>query len=198
MTEAADPPTAPPPDYSVEVKVRNNRILRRVKAAGHSSLKSFCDAHNFCYSTISELTGMKRSAQSKLSGEWKRITVDLAAALNVEPHDLFNERQAAADFERTKVTYEMNEPPRLESVSAPSPHLALEHRDLVAKAREDLSGRQLAVIEARFGLNGTPEQTLDELASQQGVGRERIRQIEKTALRRMGEHLARKKIKALW
>ncbi len=43
---------------------------------------------------------------------------------------------------------------------------------------EDLSQKEIQVIEARYGINGTDKQTLDDLGKVFGVTRERIRQIE--------------------
>jgi RNA polymerase primary sigma factor len=47
-----------------------------------------------------------------------------------------------------------------------------------------LSGRELTVIEARYGLCG-PERTLRDLGHTMGVSAERVRQIEQTALEKM-------------
>jgi RNA polymerase nonessential primary-like sigma factor len=48
-----------------------------------------------------------------------------------------------------------------------------------------LSERQRTVIECRFGLNGKELQTLQQFASQLGVTRERVRQIQLEALSRL-------------
>jgi DNA-directed RNA polymerase sigma subunit (sigma70/sigma32) len=47
------------------------------------------------------------------------------------------------------------------------------------------------MIEARFGLTGEPEQTLEEIAKDYGVTRERIRQNEVKAFREMREQARR-------
>jgi DNA-directed RNA polymerase sigma subunit (sigma70/sigma32) len=47
------------------------------------------------------------------------------------------------------------------------------------------------MIEARFGLTGEPEQTLEEIAKDYGVTRERIRQNELKAFREMREKARR-------
>lgn len=58
----------------------------------------------------------------------------------------------------------------------------------VADALAMLDERSAFVVRARYGL-GTREQTLDEIGKQIGVTRERVRQIEKGALRRIaGAH----------
>lgn len=48
-----------------------------------------------------------------------------------------------------------------------------------------LDNREKSIIIARFGLNGTRVKTLDELASEYSLTKERIRQIEQNALHKM-------------
>jgi RNA polymerase sigma factor (sigma-70 family) len=57
-----------------------------------------------------------------------------------------------------------------------------------------LTSRERSVIEARFGI-GRDDQTLEEVADDQGVGRERIRQIEAKALRKLRHPLLSGRLK---
>ena len=50
---------------------------------------------------------------------------------------------------------------------------------------ETLSEREKNVVIARFGLNGTRAKTLDEIAGEYKLTKERIRQIEQTALHKL-------------
>ena len=54
-------------------------------------------------------------------------------------------------------------------------------RDLI----EGLEAREAAILRRRFGLDGIEEQTLEEIGLDYGVTRERIRQIECVALRKL-------------
>jgi RNA polymerase primary sigma factor len=54
-------------------------------------------------------------------------------------------------------------------------------RDLI----EGLEEREAAILRRRFGLDGVEEQTLEEIGLDYGVTRERIRQIECVALRKL-------------
>ena len=56
----------------------------------------------------------------------------------------------------------------------------------------ELTDRQRRVIERRYGLNGCDVAALDELASEMGVTRERIRQIQVEALEKLRVRIARK------
>jgi RNA polymerase primary sigma factor len=65
---------------------------------------------------------------------------------------------------------------------------AAEHRLLADRIRDTLmtlSPRERTVIERRFGLSDDKEQTLTAIGREIGVTRERIRQIESTALRKL-------------
>ncbi|MGD8378578.1 MAG: RNA polymerase sigma factor RpoS [Gammaproteobacteria bacterium] len=52
-----------------------------------------------------------------------------------------------------------------------------------------LSDKQRAVVERRFGLNGREKATLEEVGNEIGVTRERVRQIQMDALRRLRQIL---------
>jgi RNA polymerase primary sigma factor/RNA polymerase nonessential primary-like sigma factor len=59
----------------------------------------------------------------------------------------------------------------------------------LARHLEALPERQAMVLRARFGLNGEPPLSLQQLATRLGVTRERIRQIEKQALKALQREL---------
>jgi len=52
-----------------------------------------------------------------------------------------------------------------------------------------LPAREAAILRARFGLDGEPEQTLVEVGRQFGITRERVRQIQQIALERLRARL---------
>jgi RNA polymerase primary sigma factor len=72
-----------------------------------------------------------------------------------------------------------------DEAAADAPPLAAEASDLaerVGEALEALPVRERQVLRLRFGLNGEPERTLEEVAGVLGVSRELVRQVETTAL----------------
>jgi RNA polymerase primary sigma factor len=69
-------------------------------------------------------------------------------------------------------------------------------RDQVQMVLDSLSGRERRVIELRYGLDGAPDRTLSEIGDALGVTRERIRQIEAKALRKLRHPSRSKKLRA--
>jgi RNA polymerase sigma factor (sigma-70 family) len=69
-----------------------------------------------------------------------------------------------------------------------SPEAPILDEDVKARARlalQSLHHRERQVLELRFGISNTRPQTLAEVGDRLGVSRERVRQIEKTALARL-------------
>jgi RNA polymerase sigma factor (sigma-70 family) len=67
---------------------------------------------------------------------------------------------------------------------------ALRARSDLAGVLQDLSDHERGVITQRFGLSGEEPKTLEAIGKQMGVTRERVRQIEAAALKRLGALLA--------
>lgn len=67
-------------------------------------------------------------------------------------------------------------------------------RENVEEVLEALSDREAKVLKMRFGLAGNKMMTLEEVGKQFGVTRERIRQIEAKALRKLKHPSRRKKL----
>lgn len=77
---------------------------------------------------------------------------------------------------------------RIEDVNAIDPEDKLIKDDMVSKltaALAVLNERERDVVTRRFGLDGDEQDTLDELSRKYGVTRERIRQIEVAALKKL-------------
>jgi len=79
--------------------------------------------------------------------------------------------------------------------NALAPELVLHNAAIegwVGQWLEELNERQRTVIERRYGLNGRDVATLEELAGEIGVTRERVRQIQAEALEKLRERLKRR------
>ena len=85
----------------------------------------------------------------------------------------------------------------IEDTKQPSPYEMTSQRLLRENIEEVLSAlseREGKVLEMRFGLNGQKPMTLEEVGREFGVTRERIRQIEAKALRKLKHPSKRKKL----
>ena len=76
----------------------------------------------------------------------------------------------------------------IEDTKSPIPEYEVIKRDLQEKVSQllsQLNEREALVIKLRFGLDGYPEHTLEQVGKELKVTRERIRQIESKALRKL-------------
>ena len=76
----------------------------------------------------------------------------------------------------------------IEDSASVTPDQAAAHRmmsEQINQALSTLTDREHQVLRMRFGLDDGRSQTLEEVGNQFGVTRERIRQIEAKALRKM-------------
>ena len=80
---------------------------------------------------------------------------------------------------------------QLSPVDAASKQLLKNHLDEVLAT---LTDREARVLKLRFGLEGSKQMTLEEVGKVFGVTRERIRQIEAKALRKLKHPSRRKKL----
>lgn len=77
---------------------------------------------------------------------------------------------------------------------AEDPELHLEHAEMEARVAawvNQLSERQRSVVERRYGLNGHDITTLEALAEELGLTRERVRQIQLEAIAHLRRQMAR-------
>lgn len=68
-------------------------------------------------------------------------------------------------------------------------------REHILELLQELTAKEQKVITQRFGIDGTKPKTLEELGKQMGFSKERIRQIEGIALRKLKESSQAKKLK---
>jgi len=86
----------------------------------------------------------------------------------------------------------------IEDDSLPAPADAASHqllKEQMQEILEQLSERERKVLEMRFGLNDGTSHTLEEVGLEFGVTRERIRQIEAKALRKLRHPIRSRKLR---
>ncbi len=171
-------------EYAVKVSVRNALILRRMKALGIKSQAELAKLAGLGIMTVSTMITLKKAPRNKITGEWTDAAFALSSALQVEPEELWTERQQSMELVRNNYEINMNEEEvqRL-STDGGVERLVLEGQRTKAltKSLNSLSPREEYVVRRRF----FEDDTLDDIADDMGVQRERIRQIEGKALRKL-------------
>jgi len=134
----------------------------------------------------------------------QRSRRQLAQKLNRDPSMEEIAKDSGFTLERTRELFDMIEDPvsletpvgdgessvadMIEDTSSESPDTATnaEARSVeLAEALDQLNPRMKHVVVRRFGLDGQPSQTLEDVGTDLGITRERVRQLETRALRKL-------------
>ena len=192
-------------DYRVELKVKNNNILRKIEEAGYKTVGEFCRLNNrpSWQSQIGSYVNLKETPLNA-AGDFYPHVYEMSDILNCSPEDLFTQTQLQTALETNKRTIQVNEAEMEFMLNhAPEPLLLEDkiHADRLPEKIDEilktLTPREEKIISLRFGLDGVPPQTLEEVGHLFGVTRERIRRIEVKALRKM-RHPERSKELLQW
>jgi DNA-directed RNA polymerase sigma subunit (sigma70/sigma32) len=171
-------------EYAVKVSVRNALILRRMKALGIKTQAELARLAGLRVMTVSTLVTLKKAPKNKLTGDWVDAAYALSSALQVEPEELWTERQQTMALKRNSYEVDMNEEEvqRL-STDGGVERLVLdgERTKIITKTLNSLTPREEYVVRRRF----FDEDTLEVIANDLGIQRERVRQIEGKALRKL-------------
>ena len=174
-------------DYRLTIKVRNNRLLKAIEATGGTPGGKWCAANGLGYARVNDLVNMTSSPLTS-EGALHRDAARLCEVLGKLPEDLWSNEQLYP-LERNFSEMEMDHaqvvallPQEQQSYLPDFSEFEREQtKALVSKVVSTLTPREQDVIRMRF----EDELLLDECASRLGVTRERVRQIEQKALRKM-------------
>ena len=140
--------------------------------------------------TINKLARHQRSLLQELQRE--PTTEELAAAMELTPERILEIRKLALEPVSLETPVGEEEDAFLgdfiEDRTTVTPDQAAAHRmmsDQINQALSTLTDREHQILRMRFGLDDDRSQTLEEIGKEFGVTRERIRQIEAKALRKM-------------
>lgn len=173
-------------DYNLQLKVRNNYFLARMNECGYQSVSDLADAAGVGANAVYDLINLKRSPYGK-SGSPRPSAQKIADKLYASFEDIFPAQHLHNPLERNtaETTVSIGDVQRLTGGDSPESLLESdEMRHAVVDSLSSLPDRHRQVIEGRLGFDGDPK-TLNDLAQELGVGRERIRQIESNAYRRL-------------
>ena len=189
-------------DYLIKIRLYNNLLLKKIKDDGFKTLISFARYAKISPTTFYPCCHANYEIFTK-RGHLKSHVVKLCKIFNCEPKDIFP--PTASKFEIRKEfskgqalemikfinTFEVNKP-ELQQLQQPDLLLEKEEKKkTLKKILATLTPREEKVINMRYGLNGYEEESLEEVSKSFNVTRERIRQIEAKALRKL-RHPSRK------
>jgi RNA polymerase primary sigma factor len=123
----------------------------------------------------------RRPTPEEIAGEMDLPTESIRGMMDASQHAIALERPVGDDGDSEFGDF-------IEDQDSPSPvEAATQHllQETIEEVLSELTPRQSHILRLRFGLGGGEPHTLEEIANKFGLSRERIRQLEKEALRRL-------------
>ena len=180
---------SPDADVRVEFRFKNARLYHAIQEASYKDkdyrnsfdrgrVLAFCRFYGVQYDSVSQLLNLQLSPiLKKPRNTYRPICVTLSDILDIDCATLFPQALYAQSW------------PKNFSTNIPLATFvglgAAKLRELMTAAVATLTPRETRVITRRFGLDGEGERTLEEVAQEYAVCRERIRQIEARAMRKL-------------
>lgn len=123
----------------------------------------------------------RRPTPEEIAEEMDIPTENVRSMMDASQHAIALERPVGDDGDSEFGDF-------IEDQDTPEPAEAAAHhllQETIEDVLSELTPRQAHILRLRFGLGGGEQHTLEEIANKFGLSRERIRQLEKEALRRL-------------
>ena len=186
--------------YRVKITVRNNLLLTAIEQAGYRFVAEFAREIGYTATRVGDLIGL-REAPIKKDGNFTDMAKKIMEVLGAAPSDLWTVEQLNMRLEKNvwedqyttdavKSILGSNvaqlEGAVYEGVEKPEDQLNKKDlKDMLLQGLESITPREKKILLLRFGLDVGGEHTLEEVAQVMNITRERVRQIEAKALRKM-------------
>lgn len=179
-------------DVRIQLRFRND-LLQRLVDESESPIYKIVE---LCKVDLSTFHGLKSLQRSPFLGsdEYSNGAKRIAEFFSLPPEVLFppelyrvkfpSKIEKAFPVEKIACLLESDEQKR----RALPPHEnyeEIEKKEILSKMLDTLTPRERRIIELRFGLSGENSHTLEEIGADFEVTRDRIRQIEARALRKL-------------
>ena len=182
-------------EYRVKISVRNNLILKAIEDAGVTSVAGFCKYMGLRSKVLLGLINFSYTPINSV-GEFTPIAKQLMEALGAAPTDLWTSEQLNLRLPKNHVERDVSQAVLHDLLGVgDSVLLAIENPEAVVirkqlraaiyKELQVMPPREVEALTLRYGLDGGEYKSLDEVAELMDVTRERVRQIEASALRKM-------------
>lgn len=179
-------------DYLLKIKILNNRIVKLMRQINIDSVFELSCKANINQTLLYELINMKISPFRYQSSDWRPCVLKLADFFGVLPEEMFNYQQLNEPLTTNKSERSIGLEGILNILNhkddqlLPDANLEIEERNkLLYESLKGLTHREEKILRLRFDIDGDGEYTLEDIAKKFDVSRERIRQIELKALRKL-------------
>lgn len=182
-------------EYRVDIKIRNNLLLSAIENAGFQSVAHFCKAANIQSTSVYGLVSLKDSPLRQ-DGTFTLVAQKILDYLCALPEDLWTEEQLwnTLTINTGRVLLDKHQ---MSVLSYGEEEEVLNLEDMVYKKEiqekvhevlETLTPRETKTIEMRFGFKGMKQHSLEETGALFDITRDRVRQIEAKALKKLRHH----------
>jgi len=189
-------------DYRVKITIRNDRILSKIEELGFPSVMKFCEHTGMPYTSTNDIISGKVPpiCGGRRVGEPRNIVKLLLENLDMNLEEAFTEKQLKG-FSKNTYEVKVEEKELLQMVNpAKNQEVKVIEQDVKSSLNEifskHLTPREEKVLRMRFGINLNTDHTYEEIGLEFSVSRERVRQIEQRALRKMQHPNIRRKLLA--
>jgi RNA polymerase sigma factor (sigma-70 family) len=182
-------------EYRLKFVIKNNLILTAIEDLGYTNL------HKFSKDTHVSLTGLYDLINLKdppigVGGNFSKVAKQLMEALGACPTDLWTEEQLTLTLKKNSQEKNLSkEALRVALRSDARSLIGLDYPEqevaekeavqAVSEALDSLTPREAKILKLRFGIGEEDEHSLEEVGKKFEINRERIRQLEVRALKKM-------------
>ena len=169
-------------EYVIHARLKNNLLLSRILSVS-KNVHRFCLRYKVNQCSVGLLINLKSPALNG-KGSWTKMALRLAEIFVVPPEELFDEEQRVLRLRSNEAFIELS---RQTALLYADPIKKLEDTDLVEKLlASGLTPREEKVLRLRFGVgNEEGPMSLEDVGKCYGVTGQRIRDIEKRAIRKL-------------
>jgi len=174
-----------PKDYEIHLFIKNARLINKINEFNFDSIREFADVSGISYSGICKALRLETSVYNK-KFHLRTMPRKLAEFFMCEPTELFPEEIWYAALTETYKSVQITSeelhfylPSERGGINLLEKQL--DEEKVMGLVGELLTGRETKVLKMRF-IGGN---TYEEVGREFGVSRERIRQIETKALRKL-------------
>lgn len=191
-------------DYRIEVRVRNNWLLKKIEDEGYESIADFARKSKINQAHVSSFVTFREPPKNS-KGQWTITFLKIAEALRCLPEDICPPQHHDKGLKKNKAVFEadVGEVAGYLTGNEDTARPAIDHiieeergRVITEVMSQRLTPREERILRLRFGLTEDgKEETLREVAERFDLSVDRIRQIEAKACSKLRHPTWSKKLR---